>query len=108
MGTDGIYPSALRELEEVLTFHHLSAVLPIRGGPSQLAASKCDAHLQEVRDGGSGKLQACQSDLGAREARGADYLERHHTALAEQPDDQAQSAWVYQRQVLLDEPDLLL
>lgn len=49
-----------------------------------------------------------RSDLGAKEAQRADYLECHHSALTGQPSDQAQSAWVYLRQVLLDEPDLLL
>ena len=46
--------------------------------------------------------------VSAREAHGADSLESHHAALAGQAGDQAQSAWVYERQVLLDEPDLLL
>ena len=35
--------------------------------------------------GGSGELQACQSDLGAREGYGADHLEGDHTACAGQP-----------------------
>ena len=47
-------------------------------------------------------------DFGAREADGAAHPEYHHTTHAGQPDDQAQSAWVYEKQVLLDKPDLLL
>ena len=70
-------------------------------------ASKRDVYLQERREGGSGNLQICQSGFSAREAHGADYLESHHEALTGQPGDQAQSAWIYERQVLLDKPDLL-
>ncbi|GAB0176985.1 hypothetical protein GRJ2_000163700 [Grus japonensis] len=54
-----------------------------------------------------GNLQACQSDLGA----GEDYEdppECHHAAHTGQQGNRAQSAWVYERQVLLDQPDLLL
>ena len=54
------------------------------------------------------ELQACQPDLGAGEGYGADHPECHHTACAGQLRDQAQPAWGYERQVLLDEPDLLL
>ena len=52
------------------------------------------------------ELQACQSELGPGEALGADYLDFHHTMLPEQPGDQAQSAWVCQRQVLIGKSDL--
>lgn len=38
---------------------------------------------------------------------GADYLEFYHAALIGQPGDQTQSARVYQRNVLFDQPDLL-
>ena len=49
-----------------------------------------------------GELQASQSDLGATEGYGADHLECHHMTPTGQSGDQAQSAWVYERQVLLD------
>ncbi|KAK4815882.1 hypothetical protein QYF61_009933 [Mycteria americana] len=35
------------------TLHHLSAVLVNRGGPRQLEACQCDAHLQEEPEGGT-------------------------------------------------------
>ena len=46
--------------------------------------------------------------LGAREGYGTDDLEWDHTASAGQPGDQAQPAWFHERQILLDQPDLLL
>ena len=107
MGSDGIPPRLLMELAEVLT-KPLSISCQLSWLSSRLVASKCDAHLQEGPEGGSKELQACQSDLGAGEAHGADYLECHHMALRGQPGDQTQSARVYQRQVLIDKPDLLL
>ena len=60
------------------------------------------SHLQEGQERGSGELQACQPDLGAGEGYGADHPECHHRAHAGQPGDQAQPAWGYERQVLLD------
>lgn len=36
---------------------------------------KCDAHLQERLEGGSGELQACQSDLCTGQGPGRDHLE---------------------------------
>ncbi|KAJ7398690.1 hypothetical protein BTVI_122832 [Pitangus sulphuratus] len=56
----------------------------------------------------SEELQACQPDLGAWEGYGADHAECHHMACTGQRGDQAQAEWVYERQVLLDQPDLLL
>jgi len=38
----------------------------------------------------------------------SDHLDCHHMACTGQSGDQAQSAWVYERRVLLDHPDLLL
>lgn len=35
-------------------------------------------------------------------------MEAHYMACAGQPRDQAQKTWIYKRQVLLDQPDLLL
>lgn len=41
------------------TFHYLSEVLAIGGGPTWLSASKFDTHLQEGTESWPGKLQAC-------------------------------------------------
>jgi len=53
-----------------------------------------------------GNLQACHPDLGY----GTDHPERDHMtwACAGQLGHQAQPAWVHERQVLFDQPDLLL
>lgn len=59
-------------------FHYLPAALANQGGPSWLELSKCDAHVPEGLEGQSGGPQACQSDLGAGEAHGADHPECHH------------------------------
>ena len=61
-----------------------------------------------VAQGTVQELQACQPDLDAGEGYKADHLECTHRACEGQPGDQAQSARVHERQVLLDQPDLLL
>lgn len=48
-------------------------------------AGKCDAQLQEGWEGGSRELQACQSDLDARDGYEADHPECHHTACVTPP-----------------------
>ncbi|GAB0182815.1 hypothetical protein GRJ2_000746800 [Grus japonensis] len=60
------------------------------------------------KEGGSRELQACQPDLSTREDYGAVHLECAYQAGAGQPGDQAQLAQAHERQVLLDQPDLLL
>lgn len=66
------------------------------------------AHVPSIgTEGVSGELQACQSELGARVGYGADHVENNHTAHTGQPEQQAQSGWVYERQVPLYQPDLL-
>lgn len=47
------------------------------GDPGWLEVSKCDAHLQGGPEEGSGELQPCQPDLGARERHRVDCLEWH-------------------------------
>jgi len=47
-------------------------------------------------------------DLGAGEDYGAVHIECTHRACEGQPGDPVQPAWVHERQVLLDQPDLLL
>jgi len=54
------------------------------------------------------ELQVCQPDLGAGQDYGVIHPECAHRACEGQPGDQAQPAWVHERQVLLDQPDLLL
>ena len=51
---------------------------------------------------------ANQSDLSDRLGYGADHLERDHMACVGQMGDQVQPAWIHERQVLLDQPELLL
>ena len=83
-------------------------LLAKQGGPRGLGAWQCDSHLQEGLQEGSRKLQACQPGLSTREGYVTDNLEGDHTACGGQPGDQAQPAQVHKRQVLLDQPDLLL
>jgi len=49
-----------------------------------------------------------QSDHGSREGIGVNRLECHHATCTGQPANQTHSAWVYERQVLLDQLDFLL
>ena len=51
---------------------------------------------------------ASQPELGAGEDYGVIHLEYAHWACEGQPRDQAQSTWVHEKQVLLDQPSLLL
>lgn len=78
-----------------------------QGEPKWLEVGKCDGHLQEVQEGRSRKLQAFQSDLSARESKGADPL-GCCVACTAWPWDQVQPTWLRERQVLLDRPGLLL
>ncbi|KAK4806350.1 hypothetical protein QYF61_017219 [Mycteria americana] len=109
MGPEGIHPRVLRELVEALTkplsvFYQqswLSGEVPV-----DWRSASVTPIYRKGREGGSAELQGCQSDLGAGEGYGADHLECHHAARTGQPGDQARSSWVYERQVLLDQPDL--
>jgi len=69
-----------------------------------------NTHLQEGPEGGSWELQACQPDLGTGQDYGVIHPECAHWAGEGpgDPGDQAQPAWVHERRVLLDQPDLLL
>jgi len=70
---------------------------------------QCNALLQqEWPEGGSWELQACQSDLGARQDYRVINPECTHLACAGHPGDQAQPAWIHEREVLFDQPHLLL
>lgn len=53
-------------------------------------------------------MQSCQPDFSVREDHGADHLECHQMECAGQAEDQAQPAWASERQILLDQPGLLL
>lgn len=88
MELDGILPRVLRELVKVLTkTHHHD-----QGCPSFLQVSKCGGHIQEQSEGAFREIQACQSDLDAKEGHGADHLEGHHETHAGQPGDLGQAA----------------
>lgn len=66
MGPNGIHPKVPRELGKDLyqaTFNHLPGVLAYQRDPNWVEVSKCDAHLQEMLEGGSRELRACQPDL---------------------------------------------
>lgn len=60
------------------TLHFVSTILANLGDSSWLKVIKCDSHLQERLEGGSGQLQVCQSDLCGREGHGRDHLEGYH------------------------------
>jgi len=55
-------------------------------------------------EGGSWELQACQPDRSAGQDYEAIHPECTHQACEGQPGDQAQPAWVHERQDLLDQP----
>lgn len=58
-------------------------------------------------EGGSGELKACQPDISACGGHGADHLECHHARSTGQARYKVPLAWVYARQVFLDQPCLL-
>lgn len=65
-----------------------------------------DRRLANVTPKGQKEDLGCQWDLSAWEGHGTeDHPERHHVACMWQPGAQAQTTWVYDRQVLLDQPD---
>jgi len=69
---------------------------------------QCKTHLQAGLEGGLRELQACQPDHGAGQDYGVIHLECTHWACEGQAGVQAQPARVHERQVLFDQPDLLL
>ena len=80
MASEDIQPRVLREQVEVLT-KPLSIIYQQSWLTGEVTVGwKCDAHLQQGLQGGFRELQACQSDLSAREGYGAKYLECHHMA----------------------------
>ena len=110
MGPQGIHPRVLRELGEVLTKPlSISYQQPLS---TREALDDRDTYLQEGSEGSSRKLQVCQPDHSIGKGYGADHSEHNHTAMygtdVGPPGDQAQPAWVHERQVLVDQLDLLL
>jgi len=104
MRPDGIHPRVLMERVEVLT-KPLSIIYQQSWLTGEVPADWRLANVMPIyKKGWKGDLgkQACQSDLGAREGYRPDHLECHHMAGIGKTGDQAQSAWVYERQVLLD------
>lgn len=77
------------------TFNHWSAVLAHWGGPSWLEVNKSTPIYKKCR-----KLHPCQHDISAREV-----MQQILNAITQhtgRPGDQAQTAWLCERQVLLD------
>lgn len=62
MGPNRIHPEVPRELGKELT-NHLPGVVAHQRDPNWVEVSKCDAHLQEMLEGGSRELRACQPEL---------------------------------------------
>lgn len=60
------------------------------------------AILHQLKKANSLFLCCCMPDLSAKKGCGTDHLECNHKAHAGQPGDLAQSAWAYERQVLLN------
>ncbi|GAB0205293.1 receptor-type tyrosine-protein phosphatase zeta [Grus japonensis] len=104
MELDGIHPRVLRELAEVLT-KLLSTIYQQSWLTREVPVDWRLANVMPIYKKGQKDdpgIQACQSSLRAGECYGADHLEYHHMTHTGQPGDQAQSAWVYERQVLFD------
>lgn len=76
-----IHPTVMRKLtEELAKPHHIPTDPAHWGHPRCLEAGQHDTHPQKEPEGRSGKLQACQAQLGAWQGYGTDHLECHHTA----------------------------
>ena len=105
MGPDGIHPRELRELAEVLT-KPLSIIYQQSWLTGEVPVDWRLANVTPIykkgrkEDPGNYRPVSLTSVLG--KVMEADRLECHHVARTGQPSDQAQSAWVYERQVLLD------
>ena len=84
------------------------SLLANTGDPRWLEDSQRNTHLQEGPEGGSQELQACQHDVCAGEDYTVVHLKYAYWACEGQPGDQAQPAWIQDREVLFDQPDLLL
>jgi len=111
MGPDGIHQRVLRELAK-----ELAKPLSISYQQSWLRREVPDgwrfAGVTPIYKKGwkedYQEPRACQPDLGAEQDYGVIHSECAYRACEGHPGDQAQPAWVHERQVLLDQPDLLL
>jgi len=111
MGPDGIHPRVLRELAEELSkpLSIIDQQFWLTGEvPDDWRIANVTVIYKKCRKEDLGNPQACQPDLGARQDYGAVHPECAHQVSEGQPGDQAHPAWVQERQVLLDQPDLLL
>lgn len=68
----------------------------------ELEVYQCDAQPQEGPKGGYRELQTHQADLCEWKDCGKNHLESHHLSHAEEPREQAQTAGVQERLILLD------
>jgi len=111
MGPDGIHPRVLRELTEELV-KPLSIIYQqswLTGEvPDDWRITSVTPIYKKGQKEDPGNYRPVKLDLGAGEDYAAIQLECSDRACEGQPGDQAQPAWVHERQVLLDQPDLLL
>lgn len=101
----GIHPRALKELVAIYHCSWLTNEIPVNG-----KFANTTPYLQYGQEGGPRELEAHGCDLSAREGHRADYPGRvlwHKTHMA-QSGDQTETAWVYERLILTDYPDLFL
>ncbi|PKU40384.1 rna-directed dna polymerase from mobile element hypothetical protein [Limosa lapponica baueri] len=108
MGLDGIDPRVLRELVEMLT-EPLSIIYPHSWQTGEVLTDWHPANVMPIHKKG------LKNELGnyrpvslTWKGHGTDHPECHYAAHEGHRGDQAQSAWVYERQVLLDKPNFLL
>lgn len=105
VGPDGIHTRVLTKLAEVIT-KSLSIIYQKSWLTRELPVDWRLANMipvsKEGPEGGSEYPQTFQSDLDAREGYGVAHLECRHAAHKRPPSNQAQSAWVSERHVLLD------
>lgn len=103
MGPDGVHPRVMRELVKMHT-KTLSIIYQPWLTKEVLVNWRMAIYKGQKEDLGN-----CQSDLSAREDREADHLKCHvHVHMQGNQVVRTQSAWVYEEQVLLDNPNVLL
>ena len=111
MGLDGIHPRALKELAGVLT-KPLSIIYQQSWFTGEVPTDWKSANVTPIYKKGRkddlGNYRPVSLTSVPGKLMEQLILSAIITTHAGQPDDQAQSAWVYERQVLLDKPDLLL
>ena len=108
MGPDGTHPRVLRELAELLA-KPLSIIYQQSWLTTKVPHDWRITSVTPIYEKGRKQDPGnCQPDLSDRQYYGVIHLECAHWACEGQAGDQAQPAWVHERQVLLDQPDLRL